>query len=185
MIILIAAVARNGVIGADGKLPWAIPADMQRFKATTMGHPVIMGRTTFQSIGRPLRGRTNIVLTRRRRFAPGGVAVARDIDAALAIAAARHPGSDVYVIGGAAVYEAFLPLAGRLELTLVDAEPSGDAWFPRWEPHHWRRAATEAHDGDPPFRFETWTRMSAPSPPITGTWPLPHTPAPISTTAEG
>lgn len=161
MIVLIAAVGRNGVIGAGGKLPWTIPADMRRFKHLTMGHPVIMGRATFESIGRPLPGRTNIVLSRRRRFAPAGVEVARDIDAALAIAAARDPGSDIYVIGGAAVYEEFLPLAERLQLTLVDAAPRGDAWFPRWEPRLWRRVATESHDGDPPFRFVTLQRQPA------------------------
>jgi dihydrofolate reductase len=158
VIVLIAAVASNGVIGTGGKLPWAIAADMRRFRQLTMGHPVIMGRATFESIGHPLPGRANIVLSRQRHFAPTGVEVAGDIATALALAKDEE---EVYVIGGAAVYEQFLPLADRLELTLVAAEPAGDAWFPRWERRRWRRVAAESHDGDPPFRFVTLQRQPA------------------------
>jgi dihydrofolate reductase len=159
VIILIAAVARNGVIGVDGELPWVIPADMRRFKAKTMGHPVIMGRRTFESIGHPLRGRRNIVLSRRPGYDPKGVEVAANIDSATAIAATHN--TDTYVIGGAAVYKEFLPIAERMELTCVDAAPRGDARFPEWEPRNWQRVANEPHDGDPPFRFVTLQRQPA------------------------
>ena len=152
--------ARNGVIGLDGELPWAIPQDMSRFKALTDGHPIVMGRVTHESIGRPLSGRTNIVLTRNKNFRPGGVEPAATVEEAMLIAKDHHGiDTDLYVIGGSAVYEQFLSLADRLELTIVDCEPRGDAWFPSWNPAGWRQVAAEAHEGVPPFEFKTFERV--------------------------
>ena len=161
MIILIAAVGRNGVIGMDGELPWSIPADMARFKRLTMGWPVIMGRTTFESIGKPLLGRTNIVLSRDPNYRADGVEHAATPQDAIQIAMDR-PGhdSDVYVIGGSSVYEHFMAQADRLELTVVDSAPRGDAWFPSWDPQEWTEVAAEAHDGSPPFEFKTLERAA-------------------------
>lgn len=140
-IALVAAVAENGVIGRDGDLPWHYSEDLQHFKATTMGHPVIMGRRTFEGIvdglGEPLPGRTNVVLTSREQDLPDGAVRAASLDEALAIA--REAGSDVaYVVGGATVYEQFLPDADRLVLTEVHDEFEGDTYFPEVEWSEWR-----------------------------------------------
>ncbi len=164
-IALIVAMAENGVIGRDNRLPWHLPADLRHFKRLTLGKPVIMGRKTFESIGRPLPGRTNIVLTRQPGFAPAGVRVAASLDAALAMAEAqaRADGVDeVMVIGGAAVYAEALPRADRLYLTRVQLAVDGDARFPEPDPASWHRTACEPLPaGDPgPLRcvFETWQR---------------------------
>ena len=140
----IAAMARNRVIGQDNGLPWRLPGDLKFFKATTLGKPVVMGRKTFQSIGRPLPGRPNIVVTRDPGFAAEGVHIARDIDSALDLAArlARETGAqEVMVIGGAEIYAQALPRLDRLYLTEIDAEIEGDAHFPEIEPRVWREAA--------------------------------------------
>ena len=144
----IAAMARNRVIGQDNGLPWRLPGDLKFFKATTLGKPVVMGRKTFQSIGRPLPGRPNIVVTRDPDFAAKGAAegvhIARDIDSALDLAArlARETGAqEVMVIGGAEIYAQALPRLDRLYLTEIDAEIEGDAHFPEIEPRVWREAA--------------------------------------------
>ena len=159
MNILIAAVARNGVIGLHGELPWSIPADLRRFKELTDGHPVVMGRVTFESIGHPLAGRTNIVLSRDRGYQADGVEVASNVEAAIEIAKNRHGAdAELYVIGGGAVYEQFLSRADRLELTLVDAAPNGDAWFPKWNEAEWREVGVDVHEGSPPFEFKTFER---------------------------
>lgn len=144
-----AAVAKNGVIGADGRMPWELPEDLAHFKETTIGHPVIMGRRTYESIvarlGGPLPDRTNIVLSRGDPALPAGVVHADSIKAALD--AARDTGSDVaYVIGGGSVYEQSLPLADRLVLTEVDAEPEGDTRFPDWDRDDWAEIDRETHD---------------------------------------
>ncbi len=154
-IVIIAAVARNGVIGLDGDLPWRIPEDLARFKRLTMGHALIMGRATFESIGRPLPGRTNVVLTRRASWAHDGVEVAGSFEDALAIAAESH--QDVFVAGGAEVYRSALEHAEVLELTEVDAEPHGDTWFPPIDQARWDEVAREAHPG---FDFVTYERRS-------------------------
>ncbi len=139
----IAALARNRVIGQGNGLPWRLPGDLKFFKATTLGKPVVMGRKTFQSIGRPLPGRPNLVVTRDPGFAAEGVHVVRDIDTALDLAAtlARETGAEeVMVIGGAEIYAQALPRLDRLYLTEIDAEIDGDAYFPEIEPRAWREA---------------------------------------------
>lgn len=139
MIILLVAAARGGVIGKDGAIPWHIGADLQRFKALTMGHPIVMGRKTWDSLPRkPLPGRTNIVITRRQDWRADGAQVAASPQAALA------GQGDVFVIGGAEIYRALLPLADRIELTEVDAAFDGDAHF-TFDRSSWNEIARERH----------------------------------------
>lgn len=146
-ITLVVAAARNGVIGRDGGLPWRLPEDLRRFKAATLGKPVLMGRRTFESIGRALPGRLNLVLTRRGDYRPqdAAVVVVRDLDAALQ-AAGDAP--EVMVIGGAEVYALALPLASRILLTRVHAEVAGDTCFPELDPAQWRLRASEHFAAD-------------------------------------
>ena len=143
-LVLIAAVAENGVIGSDGDMPWHYPADLAHFKETTTGHPVIMGRKTYESIvsgiGGPLPDRTNVVLSTRPLDLPDGAVHAGSVDAAIDVA--RGTGSEVaYVIGGATVYEQFLPYADRLVLTEIPESPAGDTHFPTFDPETWREAS--------------------------------------------
>ena len=143
-LVLVAAVADNGVIGRAGGLPWRLKSDMQRFRALTFGHPVLMGRKTYQSIGKPLPGRTNIVVSREPAFAAPGILVARGLDAALGVArgdALRRGVSAIMVIGGADLYAQAMPLASRLEITRVHASPPGDALFPTIDEREWRETA--------------------------------------------
>ena len=140
---LIAAVAANGVIGSDNALPWRLPEDLKRFKALTLGHPVIMGRKTYESIGRPLPGRRNIVVTRNAAYQTDGCEVVASLAAALA---ACQGGSDeIFVIGGAQIYAEALPLAQRLYLTEIRRAFEGDARFPDWDRAAWKEVAREAH----------------------------------------
>lgn len=141
-IVLVAALARNRVIGADGGMPWRLPADLQHFKAVTLGHPVVMGRRTFESIGRPLPRRRNIVISRSLAEAPDGCELVRSLGEATA-----GPGP-VMVIGGGELYAQALPLARRMELTLVDAAPEGDTRFPEWRLRDWRLIAMRARPPD-------------------------------------
>ena len=129
-VTIVAALARNGVIGVDGGLPWLLPDDLRRFKELTLGHVLVMGRKTYESIGRPLPGRTTVVVTRDAECDPGSddVVVAPAVPEAIEAAAAIDDA--VFVVGGAQVYAAALPLTDRLELTLVDDEPEGDTTFP-------------------------------------------------------
>lgn len=152
--VIVAAVGRNGVIGVDGGLPWRIPQDMARFKELTMGNALIMGRTTFESIGRPLPGRTNIVLTRRREWSHEGAERAASLEDALEMVS--DLGVDAYVAGGADVYRAALELADRMELTHVDAAPDGDTYFPDVDWTEWRVSCRESHPG---FEFVTYERV--------------------------
>ena len=145
IISLIAAMDRNRLIGCDNELPWKLPADLAHFKRVTMGKPVVMGRRTFESIGRPLPGRTNIVLTRMAGFNADGVLKADSLETAFALAGDVD---EVMVIGGGAVYEQALPLARRLYLTLVDGEFDGDAWFPEIDASRWREIETSQHRAD-------------------------------------
>ncbi|MGG1312361.1 MULTISPECIES: dihydrofolate reductase [Cohnella] len=133
-ITMIAAVARNGVIGADNNLPWRLPADMAFFKAQTMGKPVLMGSKTFRSLKRPLAGRTNVILSRSMTEAPPGCVLVRSIAEALE----RYRDQPLMVIGGADVYRQMLPYADRLLLTEVEAEVEGDAFFPEFDRRKWR-----------------------------------------------
>lgn len=131
-IALIIAVAENGVIGRDNRMPWHIPAELKHFKATTLGKPVVMGRKTFESLGRPLPGRTNIVVTRDRAFAADSIVVAHDLDTALHCAddiARRDGAAEIMVIGGADIYRQALPQARTLYYTEVKLSPVGDAYF--------------------------------------------------------
>ena len=148
IISLIAAMDKNRLIGQNGRLPWRLPADMQRFVALTMGKPVIMGRKTYDSIPakyKPLHGRTNIILTRNPGYKAPGCLVVHSPEAALA---AAGDAEEVMVAGGAAVYAAFLPRAHRLYLTLIDAQFTGDAAFPATNPSHWRTIHQETHEPD-------------------------------------
>jgi dihydrofolate reductase len=141
---LIAAVARNGVIGAAGAMPWRLRTDMLRFKRLTMGKPVVMGRKTYETLGKPLAGRTNIVVSRRNGAVAEGVVLAPTIDAALDKAVdIAGPGGEVMVIGGGEIYAATVGRADRLYITRVDAEPAGDTHFPPIDPALWVRASEE------------------------------------------
>ena len=162
-LALIAALARNRVIGRDNRLPWHLPADLRFFKRTTMGKPLLMGRRTWESIGRPLPGRRMIVLSRDPAYqAPGG-AVARSLDEAREIAGTVP---EIVVIGGASLYAQTLPLAECMYLTFVDADVPGDAWFPDWDAREWQRVWEEAHPADAdhvwPYRFQRWERARLP-----------------------
>lgn len=144
-VALIAAVARNGVIGADNAMPWRLRTDLQRFKQLTLGKPVVMGRRTFESLGKPLAGRLNIVVTRQSGYAPEGVTVAAALEAALARAAAEAgPCGEVMVIGGGQLYAEAIGRADRLYITHVDAAPDGDTHFPAIDPATWRAVSRES-----------------------------------------
>lgn len=151
-VSVIAAVARNRVIGVDNRLPWRLPADLRRFRALTWGKPVVMGRRTHESIGRPLPGRRNIVLTRARR-APDGCERAGSLAEAFEMTA---PAPETVVIGGARCYREALPLAERMYLTRIDADFAGDAWFPEWSPDEWveRECERVASGAAAPFGYE-------------------------------
>jgi dihydrofolate reductase len=148
---LLAAVARNGVIGRDNQLPWHLSPDLKRFKRLTMGHAIIMGRKTFESIGRPLPGRANVVVTRRDDWRPDGVVVAHSIEDALAQAV----GDEVFVIGGEDLFRQTIGRADRLHLTRLDENFPGDTFFPEVDPAQWRLVEREDHgpDADAPFAY--------------------------------
>ena len=156
-IILIMARADNGVIGIKGKMPWHLPADLRRFKQLTMGKPMVMGRKTFDSLPGILEGRPHIVLTRDEAWEEEGVAVAHNIEDALKTANAPH----VAVIGGAEIYQLFLPPADRIELTEVHCAPQGDTHIPYPDPQDWAEVARSDHPADgtkPAFSFVTFQR---------------------------
>jgi len=140
-LVLIAAVAKNGVIGRDNAMPWRLPEDLQRFKALTMGHPVIMGRKTWASLGRPLPGRRNIVISRDGDYRAPGALVVASLAAALAACA---DADTAFVIGGAQIYAQALPMADRLELTEIARDFAGDTHFPAIDHHSWREIARES-----------------------------------------
>nr|WP_245258337.1 dihydrofolate reductase [Rhodopseudomonas palustris] len=146
------AVADNGVIGRDNAIPWRLKSDLQRFKQLTLNKPIIMGRKTYQSIGRPLPGRTNIVVTRDPTFHADGVVVVPSFDAAEQVAcgdAMRRFATEIAVIGGAEIYAHWLPRATRIELTEVHASPPGDATFPALDPSQWEETARTHHAAGP------------------------------------
>jgi len=152
-VALIAAVARNGVIGLHGRLPWRLPDDLKRFRALTTAHAIVMGRKTWDSIGRPLPERQNIVVTRRRDFTAPGATVAHSLPAAIDLATLPSP---VFVIGGETIYRDALPLADLLFLTEIDREFDGDARFPDFDRGQWRETARESRrlDGDAGFAYD-------------------------------
>ena len=139
-IAMIAGVAENGVIGNDQTIPWRVPSDMAFFKRTTMGKPIVMGRKQFETVGRPLPGRTNIVVTRQRGYQPEGVLVFHDIDAALEQAhniAAADGVDEIMIIGGGELYAQLIDRADRLYITHIDLNPGGDVLFPPIAPEEW------------------------------------------------
>lgn len=138
---------RNRVIGADGDLPWRLPADLQVFRRATLGKPVIMGRKTWDSIGKPLAQRLNLVVSRNRRLVLEGARCCPDLPTALREAAASGA-SEVMIIGGASLYEQALPMADEMLLTLVQAEPVGDCYFPEWDENIWQRVARDFRPAD-------------------------------------
>ncbi len=151
-IVLVAAIGENNVIGRDGQLPWRVKSDLKHFRELTIGKPVVMGRKTFESIGKPLAGRTNIVLTRDLSVKVPGGALATSLDAALGYARddARKRGVDeIMVIGGSDVFADTLPLAHRLEITHVHAAPEGDAYFPPIDPAVWREVMRREYPAGP------------------------------------
>jgi dihydrofolate reductase len=166
-LVLVAAIAENGVIGRDNALPWRLKSDMRRFRARTWGKPVVMGRKTFQSLAKPLSGRTNIVVSRDRGFSAAGAVVAPDLRAALESArgdALRRGADEIVVIGGAEIYVQTLPVADRLDITLVKARPEGNVCFPVIDAQTWRETERSEHKAGPDdaadFAFVTYQRIA-------------------------
>jgi len=159
MVTLIVAVADSGVIGRDNALPWHLPEDLKRFKRLTLGKPVVMGRKTFESIGRPLPDRQNIVVTRDANYRRGGIAVVHDVDAALR-AAGDAP--EIMVIGGAELFRVLLPKAGRVHLTRVHGDVTGDVVWPALDGREWRVVEREEYAADErhayAMTFEVWEK---------------------------
>ena len=158
--------ARNRVNGRDGALPWHIPADLRHFKTVTMGKPIVMGRKTFESIGRPLPGRKNIVVTRRPDFEVSGVSVVHNLEAAEALATETAQGdgqTEIMIIGGGEIYALALPRVGRIYLTEVQTDASGDTVFPALDPAAWRECSREHYSADagmPGYDFILLERQS-------------------------
>lgn len=152
-ITLVAAYAANRVIGDQGRIPWHLPEEFAHFKATTMGGVLVMGRATYDSIGRPLPGRTTIVVTRNPDWSADGVLVAHSLEEALALAA-EQPG-ETFVVGGTQIYEQALPLATHQVLTEVQASPDGDAHYPEFDPAEWVETRREPREG---FTWVWWER---------------------------
>jgi dihydrofolate reductase len=167
-IVLIVAVAENGVIGANGAIPWRLKSDMRRLRALTIGKPVVMGRKTFASIGRPLPGRTNIVVTRDANFRGPGAVVTTSFTDARAVAvgdALRRSASEIAVIGGADIYAQWLPDADRLEITEVHARPAGDTHFAAIDAADWEEVARVRNPAGPDdsaeFSYVTYRRRKS------------------------
>jgi dihydrofolate reductase len=166
IVSLIVAMAQNGVIGRDNALPWRLPKDLKRFKASTIGKPILMGRKTFESIGRPLPGRPNLVLTRDRLWGADGVTVVHSVEEAL-----LHSGGcdELVAIGGAEVYRLVLPFARRIYLTHVHADVQGDTFFPDFDPTQWADVECTMHPADDdhayPVTFVTLERRNSPQAP--------------------
>ena len=160
-INIVVAISENGVIGRESGLPWRLPADLKRFKSVTMGHPLIMGRKTHESIGRALPGRENIVISRQPKFSSAGCEVATSLDAALATAG---PVDEVMVVGGAALYAAALVSAGRIYLTRVHANIAGDTLFPPIDWAEWKEITRERYRAEDlnefDYSFVTFDRIA-------------------------
>lgn len=151
ILSVIAAMARNRVIGVNNTLPWRLPEDLKHFKALTMGHPIIMGRKTFESIGKPLPGRSTVIVTRDSGYRVEGCLSATSIDAAIA-ACAGEP--EIFIVGGAELYAQVLPRADRLYLTEIQADYAGDAWFPAFDRDAWQETARDCHVNPDGLRYD-------------------------------
>jgi dihydrofolate reductase len=163
-LVLVVAVAENGVIGKNGQLPWKIPGDLKRFQELTMGKPVIMGRLTYESMGGPLKGRTNIVLSSKPKYKAEGAIVITNLDQALALAA-KDGASEIAIIGGNVVFAETLPRASRLEITEVHGTPEGDAYFPPFDRKEWKEVMRDGPKQGPkdslPYTFVTYERAAS------------------------
>lgn len=148
---LIVAMSKNRVIGRDNKMPWHLSADLKRFRAITMNAPILMGRKTFESIGKPLDGRTNLILSKNPDYQPEGCLVFNSLETALN--AAKNIGEELFIIGGATLYEIALPLAQRLYLTYIEAEFEGDTFFPEFDFNEWNEIACERVTDDEKVAF--------------------------------
>jgi len=157
LISQIVAMSTNRVIGNQGKIPWDIPGEQKMFKKITMGHSVIMGRKTFESIGKPLPGRTNIVITRQENYSAPGCTVVPDLKAA--IAACPDGETEAFICGGEQIYKQFMPVAGRLYLTLIHREFDGDAFFPAFSEDDFRKVKSKAVLGVEPYTFAVYDRV--------------------------
>ena len=162
IISLVVAAAKNNAIGKDNKLLWCLPNDMRYFKNVTWGMPVIMGRKTFESLGKPLRGRKNIVITRQQGWHPDGVVVVKNLDDAFFVAR-ETDANEVMVIGGGEIYKATIGMADRVYITRVDAEfDDADTFFPAIDPGHWRLVSQKNHEADEMnsynYSFQVWER---------------------------
>ncbi|MEG3081797.1 dihydrofolate reductase [Halomonas sp. 5021] len=166
-VAMIVAMAKNRVIGVEGQLPWYLPEDLKFFKRMTQAKPLVMGRKTFASIGKPLPNRLNIVVTRQEAFAHDGVRVCHDLSAALALAdqqATIEAAEEIMVMGGGEIYRQAMPYATRLYVTEVDIEVEGDAYFPLLDPSEWRetqRVAGQPNEKQPDYAFVTYERIVA------------------------
>ena len=155
MISIVVAMSENRVIGRDNQLPWRLPADLRHFKKVTMGHPVIMGRKTHESMGRQLKGRTNIIVTRQEGYEAEGCIVVPSLTDALE--KAKEKDEQVFIIGGAEIFKQIMPLVGKIFLTVVHAVVEGDVYFPELNPEEWEEVERERHETDEwhayPFSF--------------------------------
>lgn len=151
IVTLVAMMGKNRVIGDRGRVPWHIPEDMKRFRSATMGHPVVMGRKTWETLKGPLTGRENVVITRHEGYRASGARVARDLEEALA---PYRPGpGEVFVVGGAEIFHLALPIADKICLTVVEESPRGDAFFPELPEGDFRETSREPRPGPPPHAF--------------------------------
>lgn len=159
MISIIVAVAENGVIGGGNTLLWHISEDLQRFKRITRGHPVIMGRKTFESLGRPLPDRRNVVVTRQRDYSPEGVATVSSLEEAIAL---FPPTEEIFITGGGEIYRQAVPYADKIYMTTVMKDYKGDIYFPEWDRSLWREVFRERHERGKsfpyPFEYTDWVR---------------------------
>jgi len=162
-ISLLVAMAKNRIIGVNNTLPWRLPADLRHFKALTMGHHIVMGRKTYESIGKPLPGRTSVVVTRNANYKTPGVIVANSLEAAIA---ACGNDEEIFIIGGAELYRQAIDFAGRIYLTEIDAEISGDAYFTNFDNHLWQEVERVSHMPDEnnahPYHFVVYDRQRLP-----------------------
>jgi len=160
-ISLIVAMSRDGVIGKDNRLPWHLPADLKRFKELTMGHTIVMGRKTWESIGRLLPGRRSVIVTRNSEYRVEGAVMASSLEAAIA---AVQNDDEVFVIGGEQIFRLAMNVADRIYLTIVQTDVAGDTFMPAIDPAHWRRVSSESHVGTESsplaWRFEIHERVA-------------------------